>query len=219
MQPEKTNIYIENTLGVCGVSEDTRLLAQIASQALPARGLDLGTGTGFIAIYLALAGWEMDAVDISTRALNVAIHNGQLNHVEINFFKSDLFDAVHEQYNLIACNAPMRRNETENSRFITAILRKIAPIRYLLMVITYPFLKRNRLCFLVKIIRDARLHLKKNGLLCMVLLTFEITELPKIIPELICCDCQPVPSMAELNVVTFMFREEEGLAAQTSYAR
>jgi 16S rRNA G1207 methylase RsmC len=202
-------IRIENALGVCCVSEDTRLLAQIAVQGSPLRGLDLGTGTGFVAIYLALAGWDMDAVDLSMRALNVAERNGRLNHVTINFFQSDLFDAVQGHYDMIACNAPMRGNETELSRLFTATLRRIGPLGILVMRITHPFLKRKRLGFLVKIIRGAQLHLKENGRLCMVLFTFEMTELTKIIPEIMCSDSQPVLSMPGLNVVTFIFRKSE----------
>jgi 16S rRNA G1207 methylase RsmC len=200
------NICIENSPGVCSVSEDTRLLAQIASQGNPARGLDLGTGTGYVAIYLSLAGWDMDAVDVSPRALHVARHNGIQNRVPVNFYQSDLFEAVQGRYDVIACNPPMRGNETETSRFLTAALRRIAPLRYLLMRITYPFLKGERLDFIINIVRGAQSHLKENGRLCMVLFTFEIAELPKIIPEIICSESQPVPSLTGLNIVTLMFR-------------
>jgi 16S rRNA G1207 methylase RsmC len=216
MQFTPENIHIENAIGVCSVLEDTRLLAQIAAQGSPLRGLDLGTGTGFVAIYLALAGCNMDAVDLSMRALNAARHNGRLNQVAINFFQSDLFSAVQGHYDIIACNPPMRGNETENSRFLTTTLRRIAPLRLLLMRITQPFLKRKRLDFLIKIIRGAQLHLNEDGRLCMVLFTFEINELPKIIPELVCRDSLPVLSLPGLNIVTFIFRKNAKGEGQTS---
>jgi tRNA1(Val) A37 N6-methylase TrmN6 len=205
MQTAGENIRIENAFGVCSVSEDTRLLAQTAAQGSPIRGLDLGTGTGFVAIYLALAGCDMDAVDISLRALKVAERNGNLNQVKIHFFQSDLFDAVQGQYDIIACNPPMRGNETENSRMLTATLRRIAPVRNLLMRITQPFFKANRLDFLNAIIGGAQLLLKDNGRLCMVLGMFEISELLKLNPELNCVGTQPVLSIPGVNVVTFTF--------------
>ncbi len=205
MQKSLENISIENALGVCSVSEDTRLLAQISAQGRPHRGLDLGTGTGYVAIYMTLAGWDMDAVDISRRALDVAQHNGRLNNVKINFFHSNLFDATQGHYDLIACNAPMRGNETENSRLLTSTLRRITPIRNLLMRITHSLAKRNRLDFLIKIIRGAQSLLNENGRLCMVLFTFEISELLANIPELICSDSQPIPSLTGLNIATFIF--------------
>jgi len=74
--------------------------------------LDLGTGSGVIAIILALelAAAEVTAIDCSYKALKVARHNAEKHMVndKINFINSDWFDGIVEQaeFDVVVSNPP-----------------------------------------------------------------------------------------------------------------
>ena len=71
--------------------------------------LDLGTGSGCIAVSLAkfLPKAEVTAVDISEEALKVAAENAMAHNVKVNFMRSDLFSALSlSKYDIIVSNPP-----------------------------------------------------------------------------------------------------------------
>ena len=65
--------------------------------------LDIGTGTGCIAITLAknLSNSRVNALDISKKALIIAKQNASLNMVDINFIEGDILDKIiNKKFNL-----------------------------------------------------------------------------------------------------------------------
>lgn len=95
---------------------ETELLVDLALQSLqplqskPSRVLDLGTGSGCIALSIALArpGAQVTALDRSAAALAVARENAaRLNARNVGFQTSDWFEAVQDQrYDMIVANPP-----------------------------------------------------------------------------------------------------------------
>jgi release factor glutamine methyltransferase len=84
----------------------------------PKKILDVGTGTGCIALMLKKLYPEstVDACDISFEALDLAKENSEINNLEINLFQSDLLSDVEEvDYDLIVGNLPYIPTETLSS--------------------------------------------------------------------------------------------------------
>jgi len=92
---------------------ESERLVELALERLPidtpGRMLELGTGSGAIAIALASErpGLAIVATDVSEAALAVARRNAQEHGAEIEFVLSDWFDALGpEQFDLIVSNPP-----------------------------------------------------------------------------------------------------------------
>jgi release factor glutamine methyltransferase len=91
---------------------ETELLVEAGLAALPERGaaLDLGAGTGAVAIALALGrpGARVTSVDVSPGALEVARANAAALGAAVTFLEGDLFAPLPagERFDLIASNPP-----------------------------------------------------------------------------------------------------------------
>lgn len=76
----------------------------------PVRALDLGTGTGALALSIAQErpAWKVEAVDASDDALSLARENAAALGLadRVAFAKSDWFSAVTDAYDLIVANPP-----------------------------------------------------------------------------------------------------------------
>ncbi|SFR63545.1 release factor glutamine methyltransferase [Streptococcus equinus] len=72
------------------------------------RVLDIGTGSGAIAISLKSArpDWQVTASDISQAALQLAEENSKLNQVSLDFVKSDVFSQITGTFDVIISNPP-----------------------------------------------------------------------------------------------------------------
>lgn len=88
--------------------EDTEILVEEAIKTGKKKILDMCTGSGCIAISLAkyILDSEVEAVDISKDALEVAISNNELNQTNVKFINSNLFENVESRYELIVSNPP-----------------------------------------------------------------------------------------------------------------
>ncbi len=75
--------------------------------------LDIGTGSGCIPITLKkhLPDAELNAVDISRAALEVAKENAKLNNTNVNFIESNIFSNVNDTFDIIISNPPYIRED------------------------------------------------------------------------------------------------------------
>jgi release factor glutamine methyltransferase len=68
--------------------------------------IELGCGSGLIAIYAARQGAVVTATDINQRALSNASQNAVSNQAHIDFIHSDLFMAINGTFEWIVINPP-----------------------------------------------------------------------------------------------------------------
>jgi release factor glutamine methyltransferase len=92
---------------------ETEMLVDRVLELRPKRLLDLGTGSGCIAVACALhlEGCDVTATDVSPKALAVARENAARHGARVRFLEGDLYDALpqEERFDVIASNPPYVR--------------------------------------------------------------------------------------------------------------
>ncbi len=91
--------------------QDSELVVDAALKEIKANNfktvLDLCTGSGCLAIAIkANADVNVTATDVSQKAISVAKQNAKFNGVEIDFLRSNMFEAVDGKFDLIVSNPP-----------------------------------------------------------------------------------------------------------------
>lgn len=136
-------------------------------QDKPVRILDIGTGSGCIALALArnMEKAEVDALDVSREAAELAKENARINKSPINVFQANILDddQLPGQYGLIVSNPPYVR-ESEK-KFMHKNILEHEPHQALFVD------DKNPLFFYRKILKFAQNHLSRNGWIY-----FEINE-------------------------------------------
>jgi len=97
-----------------GLDDATKYLLETYTKSrilinLKGKVLDFGCGYGPIGIYIASNSYaDVDMVDINERALDLAHKNAELNNVDVNIYKSNIYSNVKGKYDLIITNPPIR---------------------------------------------------------------------------------------------------------------
>ena len=143
--PDFNHITINHWLGVSPVGNDTLLIAQQVSQLKFARALEVGTGTGFIPIYLSTLSYQCDGIDISPQAIACSIENAKLNHASINFYLSDLFASVRDKFDLVIFNPPYGNTRSKIfSRYLEIVKSLLPKENKLISKLAYLAIKKSR---------------------------------------------------------------------------
>ena len=95
-------------------AEDTFLLAENLKVKERFTALDIGTGTGIIALLMAKRAKFVLGVDINPIAIEIARENARINGIKnVEFRVSDLFENVKGRFDIITFNPPYLPGKTE----------------------------------------------------------------------------------------------------------
>lgn len=152
------------------------------------RVLDIGTGSGAIAIALAKLApqFQVSAVDISEKALAVAINNALLNNVDVKFFEFDILKYAevnrispqpfaHSKYDIIVSNPPYVK-ESEQTQMEDNVL-KHEP--HLALFVS----DKDPLIYYRAVINFSELHLGESGYIYLEINESEADNLRKMLNE------------------------------------
>lgn len=150
----------QNTLIPRGETEDliykTKEILK-ENNIIPSKILDIGSGSGCIGISLnrIYSNSNVESVDISMDALDVAKRNNDLNNTNVKFYLSDCFENVQDaDFDLIISNPPYIDRDT----YVQESVLKYEPHSAL-------FADNHGLAIYEKIIINATKYLKKHSLL------------------------------------------------------
>ncbi len=113
--------------------------------------LEIGTGTGIIALFAGLGGAEVTVVDINEKAIANARDNFQQNNVEVTSYVGHLYDPLpaNSHFDFIFWNHPFNKGDTEES---DVLLKSVFDFEY-----------RD----LEEYVANAYKHLTENGFLLL----------------------------------------------------
>lgn len=159
---------------VCPVIPESKLLARHASGERKSAVLDMGTGTGYIALSLAKLGFSVTAVDIDPEAVENSRKNAQLNALKIDLFRSDLFSEVKDTYDIIIFSTPTFNGDRRVYKLSLSLAKAFpAYIRnYLALLHELPLIRqaifKKRKVLISSFLSGCRKHLNPGGRIFMI---------------------------------------------------
>lgn len=132
--------------------------------------LDIGTGTGAIAISLVKnLSCNVLATDISKKVLEIANENAKRNNVKINFKQSDILENVKGKFDIIISNPPY----ISKDEIIDPLVKNNEPHIAL-------YADNNGLYFYEEILKNIKPHLKEKSIIAFEIGMTQSEEITKI---------------------------------------
>lgn len=100
---------------------DSTWFAEVIPEIVAKRKLlEIGTGTGVVALFAALAGAEVTATDINQNAVENAKENFKRHGVKVSIFQGDMYAPIpkHEKYDIIFWNHPFNKGDNPKEEML-----------------------------------------------------------------------------------------------------
>lgn len=176
--------FVREAHNVSAPSLEAPLMVEAVRGLKPRSVLDVGTGTGYIAIGCAKAGASVVvATDINPHAVEVATANAKRCNVDVQVFQSDLLDNVSGSFDVVVFNPPLVPSTigTETRKMANVLRRSEWLLIPLMRILEFRY--RDLRLGLVRRLFD---DLRRAGNRCHVVLFVspsEIRALQRLYPE------------------------------------
>lgn len=111
-------IDIDTADEVYNPSDDSYMLLRIVEVARGETFLEIGSGTGLVAIHAAKMGAKVTATDVNPHAVELTRRNAARNQAHIQVLQSDLFEKVNGYFDVIAFNPPYLPGDSSSTTWI-----------------------------------------------------------------------------------------------------
>lgn len=156
--------------------------------------VDLGTGSGCIAISLKkLLNCNMDAVDISNKALEVAKENALLNDTKINFYLGNMLEPLNKKYDCIISNPPYIANDEQ----IMDIVKNNEPHLAL-------YADNDGLYYYDKILKNCNKYLKEKYLIAFEIGSNQGLKIKDLANKYLNCNIEIIKDLQGLDRFVFI---------------
>ncbi len=170
---------------VSDAQPDARAFAQLVISQVPPghRVLDLGTGTGLLAVCLARMGRNVVATDLSAAAVHNALANAARHGVRFDCHQSDLLSSVTGRFDLIAFNPPYNfRPDTFAFNLAKNLVRRIPWVRRSINQGMPASILRFHRQLVSRLVQQAADHLRPDGSVLLHVFEMEVDALVRALP-------------------------------------
>jgi len=177
--PEFENIKIDHEIGVSPVGEDTKMMARYLSRLKFKKAVEIGTGTGFIPIYLSKIGKNCIGTDINPLAIKSANKNALNNDLKVKFLVSNLFENVEGVFDLITFNPPYGNIRSVFFTRVLETIKSLLPKDSKLSKLAFKFTKKTRERLIKDFLKESENFIGKHGRIVIVMHSSQINILNK----------------------------------------
>ena len=165
-------------LAVSPIREDTRAVLRFLDKRKPGSLLELGCGSGYLAIQCALRGWRVTATEVDTTALSMARENAARLGAKVTFEKSDLFSGIRGSFDVVVFNPPLVFSSSRAYPYLRGVVARIPPVNALLEAVIGARPNPARRKMVSSFLSETPGFLRPKGIACVVLLGDELSWLP-----------------------------------------